>query len=76
MASDYHKVYESWKKDPEGFWSEAAKAIDWVKPADKVFDPDTGVYGPLVRGRRMQHLLQLPRPARKRRTGRPGCTHL
>ena len=45
MASRYHEVYESWKRDPEGFWAEAAKAIDWVKPADKVFDATSGVYG-------------------------------
>ena len=45
MASKYAEVYESWKKDPEGFWAEAARAIDWAKPADKVFDPDMGVYG-------------------------------
>ena len=25
--------------DPEGFWAEAAKEIDWIKPAEKVFDP-------------------------------------
>ena len=45
MASRYHEVYDSWKRDPEGFWAEAAKAIDWVKPADKVFDATSGVYG-------------------------------
>jgi len=45
MASRYREVYDSWLKDPEGFWGEAAKGIDWVKPADKVFDPDAGIYG-------------------------------
>ena len=45
MASRYREVYDSWLKDPEGFWGEAAKQIDWVKPADKVFDPDAGIYG-------------------------------
>ncbi len=45
MASRYREVYESWLKDPEGFWGEAAKSIDWVKPADKVFDADAGIYG-------------------------------
>ena len=24
---------------------EAARAIDWIEPAKKVFDPDAGVYG-------------------------------
>jgi propionyl-CoA synthetase len=45
MNSRYHEVYDGWKHDPEGFWAEAAGAIDWVAPWDKVFDPDLGVYG-------------------------------
>jgi propionyl-CoA synthetase len=28
----YQEVYEGWKADPEAFWMEAAKTIDWVKP--------------------------------------------
>ncbi len=43
--SDYHKTYAEWKSDPEGFWQAEATAIDWYKPADKVFDPDAGVHG-------------------------------
>jgi propionyl-CoA synthetase len=35
--SRYAEVYRSWKNDPEGFWAEAARDIDWVKPHDKVF---------------------------------------
>ena len=35
--SRYHEVYEGWQKDPEGFWAEAAEAIDWYKPWDKVY---------------------------------------
>jgi propionyl-CoA synthetase len=45
MPSRYHETYAAWKADPEGFWAEAAKAIDWVEPWDKVFDPQAGVYG-------------------------------
>ena len=45
MASRYHRVYDGWRADPEGFWAEAATAIDWSKPWDKVFDADAGVYG-------------------------------
>nr|MCU0790493.1 AMP-binding protein [Nitratireductor sp.] len=45
MASRYHVEYESWRKDPEGFWKEAARAVDWIKPPQKVFDPAQGVYG-------------------------------
>lgn len=45
MASKYAEVYKDWKNDPEGFWTEAAKEIDWFKPATKIFDADEGVYG-------------------------------
>ena len=43
--SRYHETYEQWRTDPEGFWAEAAREIDWSKPADKIFDPDMGVFG-------------------------------
>ena len=45
MASRYHEVYDSWKRDPQAFWALAAEDIDWFKRWDKVFDPDQGVYG-------------------------------
>ncbi|MEM9332922.1 MAG: propionyl-CoA synthetase [Pseudomonadota bacterium] len=45
MPSKYHETYDNWKNDPEGFWADAAKEIDWFSAADKVFDPDAGVYG-------------------------------
>src|SRR5688572_15700029 len=45
MSSRYHEVYAFWKSDPDGFWAEAARAIDWYKPWDKVFDPYAGQYG-------------------------------
>ena len=43
--SQYWQVYASWKEDPEAFWTEAAAAIDWIKPYDKVFDESAGQYG-------------------------------
>ncbi len=43
--STYHETYAYWKRDPEGFWAEAAHAIDWSKTWTSVFDPDQGVYG-------------------------------
>jgi propionyl-CoA synthetase len=45
MASRYFEVYEGWRRDPEGFWREAAKAIDWVKAPETIFDAKAGVYG-------------------------------
>ena len=43
--SRYHETYAAWKADPAGFWGDAAAAIDWFKPAERVFDPDIGAYG-------------------------------
>ena len=31
----YRETYESWQNDPEGFWMEEAKAIDWAVPPTK-----------------------------------------
>ena len=44
-ASRYHEVYARWQRDPQGFWGEAAQAIDWIEPPKQVFDPGAGVYG-------------------------------
>jgi propionyl-CoA synthetase len=43
--SSYHEVHARSLRDPEGFWGEAAAEIDWIKPAEKVFDPTQGLYG-------------------------------
>src|SRR5919107_2965589 len=45
QPSRYPEDYARWKADPEGFWGEAAREIDWIRPADRVFDPAQGVYG-------------------------------
>jgi propionyl-CoA synthetase len=45
MVSAYHAVYQGWKNDAEGFWLEAAKAIDWVKAPERAFDARQGTYG-------------------------------
>ena len=34
----YDDVYAHSMRDPEGFWAEAAKGIDWVKPWTRVLD--------------------------------------
>ncbi|XUM23168.1 propionyl-CoA synthetase [Bradyrhizobium oligotrophicum S58] len=44
-ASRYHEVHARSLRDPEGFWAEAARAIDWIEPAKKIFDPSMGAYG-------------------------------
>jgi propionyl-CoA synthetase len=43
--SRYAEVHARSLKDPEGFWGEAAREIDWIEPAKKIFDPAMGLYG-------------------------------
>ncbi|MEU8228996.1 propionyl-CoA synthetase [Actinoplanes sp. NPDC048967] len=35
---DYRQAYERSLRDPEGFWRDAAEAIDWDSPPDRIFD--------------------------------------
>jgi len=34
----YKAVYDTWKNDPEVFWLEAARDIDWVSPPTRALD--------------------------------------
>ncbi|HKH02575.1 MAG TPA: AMP-binding protein, partial [Bradyrhizobium sp.] len=43
--SRYHEVHARSLADPERFWGEAAREIDWIEPAKKIFDPAMGLYG-------------------------------
>src|SRR5947209_20116484 len=45
IPSRYHEVYARSVADPEGFWHEAARDVDWIEPAQKIFDPAMGMYG-------------------------------
>jgi propionyl-CoA synthetase len=36
----YKDVYAGWKADPEGFWMEQARAIDWVTPPSRALFAD------------------------------------
>src|SRR5687768_2644719 len=40
--SRYGEVYQRWKRDPEGFWAEAAQDIDWSRPWTCVFQSIDG----------------------------------
>ena len=41
----YNDLYARWKNDPDGFWMEAAEAIDWVeKPTKALFDDNAPLY--------------------------------
>jgi len=33
----YKEVYSAWQADPDGFWMQAAEAIDWVEKPSKAF---------------------------------------
>src|SRR5215467_16359485 len=44
-TSRYHEIYARWRRDPLGFWAEAAADVDWFEKPKKVFDPSAGVYG-------------------------------
>ncbi len=40
----YKDVYESWKADPDGFWMEQARAIDWDQmPSKALFETEAPV---------------------------------
>src|SRR5262245_52634311 len=38
--SAYGDVYGRWLKDPDGFWAEAAQAVDWIQPWHDVIDAE------------------------------------
>ncbi len=41
----YREVYAGWRNDPEGFWMQAAEAIDWVEaPKQALFDRGDNIY--------------------------------
>jgi len=35
----YQQAYDDWARDPEAFWGEAARAIDWETPPATICDP-------------------------------------
>src|ERR1700754_3826996 len=45
QQSQYHEVHARSLRDPEGFWAEAAREIDWIETPKKIFDPAMGTYG-------------------------------
>src|SRR5882757_4783414 len=44
-TSRYNEVYARAMRDPEAFWGEAAREIDWIEFPKTIFDPAQGVYG-------------------------------
>ncbi len=42
---NYADTYAGWRADPQGFWRQAAQALDWFEPPTQIFDPAAGPYG-------------------------------
>jgi propionyl-CoA synthetase len=38
MSGDYEAAYDRWRKDPEGFWAQAAESVHWYKRWDAILD--------------------------------------
>ncbi len=62
-------VYQRAEADPEAFWAEQAKAIDWFKPWDKVLEWDVPWAKWFVGAQQSRHRL-------RRRAGRYPRAHL
>ena len=74
----YREMYARSVSDPNGFWAEQAKRIDWIKPFTKVENASLRArqhLDQMVRGRRPQRRLELHRPA-SRQARRPDRDHL
>ncbi|MCJ2064237.1 propionyl-CoA synthetase [Methylobacterium sp. J-088] len=41
----YPEIYEAARRDPEAFWLDAARAIDWAQTPTQAFAPESGPYG-------------------------------
>ncbi len=41
----YGRVYDLWRRDPAGWWEQAASGIDWTRRWDRPFDPNSGPFG-------------------------------
>src|SRR5215208_6379040 len=38
MIGAYQAAYDAWRRDPEGFWAQAAESIHWFRRWDQVLD--------------------------------------
>ena len=38
MSSRYRETYDSWQRDPEAFWTQAAEKVSFYEPWEKVLD--------------------------------------
>ena len=45
MQGTYAEIYRAWRDDPDGYWAELARDIDWFTEPARIFDDNDGVYG-------------------------------
>lgn len=45
LPGRYPEIYDAARRDPEAFWREAARALDWLRAPEQIFAPDAGPYG-------------------------------
>jgi len=45
MQGTYAEIYRAWRDDPDGYWAELARDIDWFTEPSRIFDGNDGVYG-------------------------------
>ena len=43
--SEYVPTREAWEKDRIGWWSEASRAVDWIRAPRQLFEADSGSFG-------------------------------
>ncbi len=43
--STYNEAYAAWQSDPQAWWADQARQIDWLHPWTQTFDPALGAYG-------------------------------
>ena len=65
IGDRYHAAFRQSLEDPDAFWGEAARAVDWITAAAAGARRRPPAVLPLVPRRLAQHLLQRPRPARR-----------
>ncbi len=53
MSAGYEAAYAAWRRDPEGWWEEAAEALKWDRRWDRTFDPALGAFGQWFAGGRL-----------------------
>ncbi|HBZ96251.1 MAG TPA: propionyl-CoA synthetase, partial [Phycisphaerales bacterium] len=72
----YRDLHAKSVADPEGFWAAAAAEIDWIKPFDKVFDPELGGFGQWFAGAECNTCYNcLDRHVERGRPGQPAIIY-